>query len=242
MPTYTVGTKRALQSQRLLRLCSLCLLGVRCQTCGLPGALLYTAAMTADENLENAKSSLRQVVLAVRSAAHRQAGERVGQSLVAPALKLVAQFEPAAVSAYVPMRSEMNCRLLLAAIAAAGITTAVPVMVRKAAPLAFRAYVPGDQLAKTSFGVEEPLQSALLVVPDLLFVPLAAFDEEGFRLGYGGGYYDRTLAELRAMKRVTAIGLAYDCQLVASVPRGAYDQRLDGVLTPSGLRSFPENL
>lgn len=136
----------------------------------------------------------------------------------------------------------MDCRPLLLAIAAAGITTAVPVMVRKAAPLVFRAYVPGDPLAKAGFGVEEPLPSAPLLVPDLLFVPLAAVDADGFRLGYGGGYYDRTLAELRAMKQVTAIGLAFDCQLVANVPRDANDQRLDGVLTPSGLRSFPENL
>ena len=190
--------------------------------------------------LEADKKQLRREVLAARAVAHRETGDAAARAVVEPALVLAARLKPAVVSAYVPMRSELDCRPLLKAIAALGIATAVPVMVGKALPLVFRAYRPGDTLEKASFGVEEPLASAPLLVPDLLFVPLAAFDARGYRLGYGGGFYDRTLARLRAEKPITAIGLAFDCQEVASVPCGPYDQRLEGVLTPSGYRHFPE--
>jgi 5-formyltetrahydrofolate cyclo-ligase len=96
------------------------------------------------------------------------------------------------------------------------------------------AWKPGDPTKTTLWGIGEPLPSASYVEPGVLLVPLLAFDPMGYRLGYGGGFYDRTLAKLREHQPVIAIGLAFDEQQVAAVPHVEYDQRLDWVLTPSG--------
>jgi 5-formyltetrahydrofolate cyclo-ligase len=101
-------------------------------------------------------------------------------------------------------------------------------------PLVFRSWKPGDTTSAAVWGIGEPLGSAPVVEPDVLLVPLLAFDADGYRLGYGGGFYDRTLARLRGMKSVVAIGLAFDEQQVDSVPHTGRDERLDWVLTPRG--------
>lgn len=90
------------------------------------------------------------------------------------------------------------------------------------------------------WGIAEPKVASPEVEPDVVLVPLLAFDCLGWRLGYGGGYYDRTLAALRGRKNITAVGLAYEGQEVAAVPHLDYDQRLDWVLTPSGARAFKD--
>jgi 5-formyltetrahydrofolate cyclo-ligase len=122
----------------------------------------------------------------------------------------------------------------MSALAEAGHGLSLPVMEGKGRPLIFRAWTPGDPLAEVTWGIREPLPAAPVVEPDVVLVPLLAFDHAGHRLGYGGGFYDRTLERLRAAKPVVAIGLAYDEQRVDSVPHHDYDQRLDWVLTPSG--------
>ena len=104
----------------------------------------------------------------------------------------------------------------------------------KGLPLVFRAWKPGDPLNAGVWGIQEPLPSAPALDPDILLVPLLAFDTRGYRLGYGGGFYDRTLAGFRMRKRVVAIGVAFDEQRIDAVPHTDYDQRLDWVLTPSG--------
>jgi 5-formyltetrahydrofolate cyclo-ligase len=109
---------------------------------------------------------------------------------------------------------------------------------RKGEPLTFRAYTTGDDLDERTWGIREPKPHRPVVVPDVLILPLLAFDGEGWRLGYGGGFYDRTLAGLRAGKQVAAIGLAYAGQRVDAVPHADYDEPMDGVLTPSGLEQF----
>ncbi|TRO94434.1 5-formyltetrahydrofolate cyclo-ligase [Glycocaulis profundi] len=98
-------------------------------------------------------------------------------------------------------------------------------------PLVFRSWTPGDDLLKRSFGVEEPGAGAPEARPALVLVPLLAFDEQGRRIGYGEGYYDRTLEALRAHGPVTAVGLAYEAQKVSKVPTGRHDQRLDWIVT-----------
>ena len=90
------------------------------------------------------------------------------------------------------------------------------------------------------WGIREPAPDAAIVDPDILLVPLLAFDAAGWRLGYGGGYYDRTLQRLRALKPVTAIGLAFDEQRVPAVPHGPFDQRLDWIVTGSGAHQPPD--
>lgn len=140
------------------------------------------------------------------------------------------------VAGYVPFRGEIDPRPLLAALAARGALTALPVTPPRGsdAPLSFRLWSEAEPLAPGSFGVHEPHGSAALVEPDLLLVPLLAFDRYGGRLGYGAGHYDRTLSRLRALKPVWAIGLAFAGQQIARVPSEAHDQPLDGVLTEAG--------
>ena len=98
-------------------------------------------------------------------------------------------------------------------------------------PLVFRLWKPGDQLVPGVWDIPIPTESATDVLPDVLLVPMLAFDRAGYRLGYGGGFYDRTLEKLRKLKRVAAIGVAYQAQMVDQVPIGPYDAPLDFVMT-----------
>lgn len=142
----------------------------------------------------------------------------------------------AIVSGYIRFRTEIDPAPLMARLAAAGCILALPRTPPGRAPggLTFHRWAPGDPLVKSAFGVAEPPESAEILEPDLVLAPLLAFDRAGGRLGYGAGHYDRTLARLRALKPVRAIGLAYAAQEVAAVPMDDTDQRLDGVLTPQG--------
>jgi 5-formyltetrahydrofolate cyclo-ligase len=135
------------------------------------------------------------------------------------------------VSVYWPIRSELNTRPLIDALTAKGYRVCLPVMHKVREPLVFRDFAPGDDLVKGPFGLSEPADDKPARDPDILFSPLAAFDRHGFRLGYGGGIYDATLATLRAKKTVTAIGVAYSCQETDHVPTEPHDQRLDYLMT-----------
>lgn len=135
------------------------------------------------------------------------------------------------VSIYWPIRSELNTRPLIDALAASGYPVVLPVMHKVRQPLVFRDFAPGDDLVKGPFGLSEPAADKPARDPDILFSPLSAFDRRGFRLGYGGGIYDATLAELRAKKKVVAIGVAYSCQEADRVPTEPHDERLDYLLT-----------
>ncbi len=138
---------------------------------------------------------------------------------------------PAVVSGFWPMAEELDIRPLMTALVEQGCRLALPVVVAKQQPLVFRAWRPGDSLEPGVFGTLHPSPACEVVEPDALIVPLLACDEEGWRLGYGGGFYDRTLERLRGRKPVTAIGVGFDAQLVADVPHGPEDQRLDWLLT-----------
>jgi 5-formyltetrahydrofolate cyclo-ligase len=151
-------------------------------------------------------------------------------------MEAIAPLDAAIVSAYLPIRDEIDVLPLLLRLVASGRTVGLPVIEARGRPLLFRAWKPGEPLEEKPFGLREPPPSAPAVEPDTLLVPLAAFDRRGYRLGLGGGYYDRTLALYRSTRQVTAIGVAYDEQEVASLPLGAHDQPLDMVLTPSGVR------
>ena len=135
------------------------------------------------------------------------------------------------VSGFFPMRTEINPIPLMRAIAAQGAPLALPVVAGRGQPLIMRAWTFGDPLRSGVWGIREPLPEAPEVFPDLLIVPLAAFDRSGQRIGYGAGYYDRTIARLRAMKPVVAVGIAFAAQEIAAVPATEYDERLDLVLT-----------
>jgi 5-formyltetrahydrofolate cyclo-ligase len=139
-----------------------------------------------------------------------------------------------AVSGFSSLPDEFRAWPLLRRLHTEGHALAMPVMQGKSLPLLFRAWAPGDAMDKAVWGIAEPKADKPALEPDIVLVPLLAFDAAGRRLGYGGGYYDRTLRGLRARKSIVAVGLAYDEQQVDAVPHLDYDERLDWVLRPSG--------
>jgi len=145
---------------------------------------------------------------------------------------------PAVVSGFWPMRDEIDVRPLLIELHNEGCQLALPVMQGKGQPLLFRAWRPGDPLEAGAFGTLQPSARREALKPDVLLVPLLACDEDGWRLGYGGGFYDRTLVTLRARKPITAIGVGFDAQLVPQVPHDTEDQRLDWLLTDQRACAF----
>jgi 5-formyltetrahydrofolate cyclo-ligase len=183
--------------------------------------------------LDQAKKAARAEAVARRDAAWAadpRAGERLAGIVVAQAgpLGLAAGV---AVSAYWPMKQEMDARPLLNALDRLGCRVALPVVAGKGKPLLFRAWRPGMVLKSGAFGLSEPGPAAPEIAPRVVFAPLLAFDRRGNRIGWGAGFYDRTLAGLRARGPVTAVGVAYAAQEVAEVPAGAHDQPLDWIAT-----------
>lgn len=134
------------------------------------------------------------------------------------------------VSGYLPIRTEIDPVPAMAALHAQGIRLCVPVIRAAGEPLDFRQWTPGCALKDGPFGASVPVEGALLQ-PDVLVVPLAAFDKKCYRLGYGGGFYDRTLEKLRAGALICALGFAYEGQICDEVPVGPFDQTLDGIVT-----------
>tara|TARA_R110000787_G_scaffold140526_2_gene254068 strand:- start:276 stop:866 length:591 start_codon:yes stop_codon:yes gene_type:complete len=193
--------------------------------------------MTA--GLPDAKIALRLIAQGRRAEAHRARAAAAGSGLAERFVAALASrlIPRSVVSLYLPMRDEIDTLPLAAALDRLGVVTALPVMQGSAAPLAFRIWRSGDELVRRAFGVDEPAAGAR-ARPDILAVPLLAFDAAGNRLGYGGGYYDRTLAALRRDGRVLAVGVAYDEQEVPAVPVDDWDERLDMVVTDCRVLTF----
>jgi 5-formyltetrahydrofolate cyclo-ligase len=189
--------------------------------------------MTDVRALVEAKGHARAAAKHARAAAFARHGS-MAQGLAEQGLGFSGFGRHAIVSGFCAIGDEIDPLALLTKLSTDGHRVCLPVMQGKGLPLLFRTWNPGDPMKTTIWGIAEPLPTASRVEPDVLLVPLLAFDSMGYRLGYGGGFYDRTLAELRVRKPVIAIGLAFDEQRVDSVPHVDYDQRLDWVLTPSG--------
>lgn len=190
----------------------------------------------AGPGLQEEKRALRRDARVIRAAAATELGvEAAAAALRERFLAAVAPPEGVVVSGYWPMGDELDPRPLMTALAARGHRLALPAIRGAGQPLAFRAWQAGDALRPAGFGTREPAASAEELSPGLLLVPLLAFDAAGYRLGYGGGFYDRSLAQLRAAGDILAVGLAYAAQQVAAVPREATDQPLDLVVTEAGV-------
>ena len=144
------------------------------------------------------------------------------------------------VSGFSPMKTEINPLPLMRKAAQLGARLALPAIAGRGRPLIMRAYAFGDELARGQWGIREPKAEAPEVVPDILIVPLAAFDRAGHRIGYGAGYYDMTINAMRAKKKVIAMGIAFAAQEIASVPATERDARLDFVLTEREVIDFRE--
>lgn len=193
------------------------------------------------ETLSQDKARLRRVAAECRRAAAgglppEAAGQRLRDAFLAvgngPDLPA-----GAAVSGFWPIGDEIDPRPLMAALADRGHPLALPVVIEPGSLLVFRAWAPGDPLEGGVYGTRHPAADRPEVVPRVALVPLLAFDASGDRLGYGGGYYDRTIAALRRDGPVVAIGVAYAAQEVDAVPAGPDDQRLDWIVTENRLVS-----
>jgi 5-formyltetrahydrofolate cyclo-ligase len=177
--------------------------------------------------LADAKREMRGRQIAVRDALHDAIGADANAALAARGLPV----EGRIVSGFHPFGSEISTLPLLGILARKDCVTALPVVQGKGLPLLFRKWAPSEELVSGIWQIPIPPETADEVEPDVLLVPMLAYDLRGYRLGYGGGFYDRTLALLRAKKPVTAIGVAYHGQAVEDVPHDDLDQRVDYIMT-----------
>ncbi|PZQ51691.1 MAG: 5-formyltetrahydrofolate cyclo-ligase [Rhodovulum sulfidophilum] len=189
-------------------------------------------------DLERQKVAARGESYAARARAHA-AGAGAARLAAAHALRVLAPLPRARVIAgYLPIRTEIDPRPAMLALHGLGYRVCVPVIEAAARPLLFRRWAPGVPLVPGPFNVMVPAEGDW-VSPDALLVPLLAFDDHGHRLGYGGGFYDRTLHALRAHRAVSGYGFAYEGQYVPEVPRGLTDAPLDAIITEAGVRTPP---
>jgi 5-formyltetrahydrofolate cyclo-ligase len=186
--------------------------------------------MVLPSSIETAKAELRRVALVRR--------DSLSPQLRAAAAAAIAEFAPrvtlspgAIVSGYSPLKSEINPLPLMRRLAERGAQLALPVVNGRGQPLTMRAWSFGEALDSGMWGIREPKTESPEVFPDVLLVPLLAFDRIGYRIGYGAGYYDMTLNRLRTAKTIVAIGMAFAAQEVEEVPNTPRDARLDLVLT-----------
>ena len=186
--------------------------------------------MPSSASTEDAKAVLRREALARRDALPRELRAAAAETIATRRFP-VAIKPGAVVSGFMPMKSEINPVPLMRKLADAGATLALPVVAGKGKPLIMRAWSLGEPLASGVWGIREPKPEAPEVFPDILIVPLLAFDRRGHRIGYGAGYFDMTIAALRARKPVVAAGIAFAAQEIAEVPTTPRDARLDLVLT-----------
>jgi 5-formyltetrahydrofolate cyclo-ligase len=174
--------------------------------------------MLDEAAVQSAKFDLRQQAFARRDALPAEERAAAAQAVATRPFPIPIP-TGAIVSGYSPMKSEFNPVPLM------------PVVTGRGKPLIMRSWSFGAPLAAGVWGIRQPPPDAPEVFPDILLVPLAAFDRGGQRIGYGAGYYDMTISRLRGIKNVTAIGLAFAAQEVESVPHTNRDARLDLVLT-----------
>jgi 5-formyltetrahydrofolate cyclo-ligase len=184
------------------------------------------AAPHISDGLIQAKRAVRQRMLAAREAWD----PGCGQALTAHVLREVPPPPRAVVSGFWPIGHEIDIRPLLVALHERGHPVVLPQTPKRGNPLIFRLWRPGDSLIAERFGTVRP--DGAVQTPGFLLVPLLAFDRRGYRVGYGAGYYDRTLAALPGRYR---LGVAYAGQELDEVPAGPYDQRLDAVATEHGV-------
>jgi len=177
---------------------------------------------------------MRGVRVKAHAAAGRAAAEGVRKSMREARQKGLDLPAGAAVAGYWPLRDELDVRALLGDLDGERFVCALPVVKAPGRPLLFRRWRPGDALTESALGIAEPAPDKREVQPFALLVPLLAVDGAGRRLGYGKGYYDRTLAALRAAGRVIAIGVCFEAQRVREVPADGSDQPLDWVVTEKG--------
>ena len=186
--------------------------------------------MPKSDSISELKSVIRKDALMRRDALPPAERVKAAGTIAARAFPLTVQRGTIA-SGFSPLKTEINPIPLMRRLSGAGAQLALPVVAGKGKPLIMRAWNFGEPLDSGVWGIRQPTADAAEVAPDVLLVPLLAFDRHGHRVGYGAGYYDMTIAKLRAMKPVIAVGIAYAAQEIEQVPVTPRDARLDLVLT-----------
>lgn len=189
--------------------------------------------------LAEEKRALRRRAAAGREQLHRHAGASTSRDALVHFRERLDLASHSVLSAYFPVRAEFDVTPILHHAHAQGCPTCLPVVAGRGRPLSFRRWAPGESLVDGTFGIAVPPPEAEILDPDILLVPMLAFDDDGYRLGYGGGFYDRTLALRRARSPAPlAVGVAFAGQRIDRVPRSADDERLDWIVTEEGARRF----
>ena len=186
--------------------------------------------MIASQNIEDLKASLRREAAERRDTLPADVRQAAAEAIAARKFPLPVSTS-LIVSGFMPLKSEINPLPLMQKLAEQGARLALPRIVGRGRPLSMRAWQFGGPLDRGQWGIREPKADAPEADPDVLLVPLLAFDRAGYRIGYGAGYYDMTIARLRSLKTVTAIGIAFAAQEVPDIPKTPRDERLDLVLT-----------
>lgn len=190
------------------------------------------------ETLAQIKKQARVAASAIRKTAHLEMRATAPLELATLNFPVQPKIGQQIVSAFYPYQSEIDTRPLLGKLAGDGWTTCLPIVVGLGLPLQFRRWLPGAPTIPGVWNIPRPAQDAEVLEPDVLIIPLLNFDRSGYRLGYGGGFYDRTLEKLRARKNIIAIGVGYSAQEVDHVPAGDHDQPLDYVMTEKEVIKF----
>jgi 5-formyltetrahydrofolate cyclo-ligase len=191
-----------------------------------------------DASVSGIKARLRREALRAARASAVTLGAGAGLRLADAFASAIPLDVDAIVGAYAALPSEIDPLPLLHRLAEAGHAIALPAVETAAAPLVFRHWHPGDPLVPGPFGTSYPRDAARRLDPDVLIVPLVAFDSEGYRLGRGGGFYDRTIEDLRRRAPLVVVGCAFAGQEVAGLPHASHDQRLDWIVTENGATAF----
>jgi 5-formyltetrahydrofolate cyclo-ligase len=189
-----------------------------------------TSVSTTSASIETAKTEFRASAQARRDALPAEERKRAAETIAGRPFP-VAIAPGVIVSGFMPLKSEINPLPLMQKLAEAGARLALPVIAGRGKPLIMRAWQFGAPLDRGQWGIREPKADAPEVEPDVLLVPLLAFDRSGFRIGYGAGYYDMTIRHFRGLKAVTAVGITFAAQEISKVPTTERDERLDLVLT-----------
>jgi 5-formyltetrahydrofolate cyclo-ligase len=190
----------------------------------------------SDAKIEEAKAALRAVAHKKRAAFHRSLRNEAAHAAMLHFFDAVPIEKGEVVAGYWPIRDEMDVKSVVARLMDAGQPVCLPVVLGDEQPLELRLWEDGAPLYEAGFGTLAPAEDAPRAAPDVILMPLLGFDKRGTRLGYGGGYYDRTLERLS--KRPRLVGVAFAAQELEDIPREPHDVPLDTIVTEAGARHF----
>jgi len=184
-----------------------------------------------DEPIVEAKQKARRSAALHREHSFRDAGPSASDRVAARFMEKFGDLDGKVIAAYSPIKDEIGTLVLMHRASAREARVVLPVVSGAGQPLIFREWTPTTQLTKGAYGAMIPPQECPELIPDIIILPLLAFDLKGYRLGYGGGFYDRTLEALRAEREVLAVGFGFAGQEMRNVPHEATDQKLDAIVT-----------